>query len=134
MSDQLRARLGDLGVAEYAELRGYVPLREGLGPLYRDSAMFLHISWTEGLPQVLFEAFAAALPVVATDVGGIAEAAGDAVSLVPPGDPDAAAAALRELRDHNALRRTRIVAGNALARRTTIESECSRVADFIAGA
>ena len=54
-----------------------MPLRDGLLALYRSAHVLLHVSWTEGLPQVLFEAFAAGLPVVATDVGGVAEAAGD---------------------------------------------------------
>jgi glycosyltransferase involved in cell wall biosynthesis len=43
---------------------------------YRSSHFLLHTSWTEGLPKVLIEAFAAVLPVVATDVGGIREAVG----------------------------------------------------------
>ena len=65
---------------------GYVPFGEALSALYRASHALLHVSWTEGLPQVLLEAFAAGLPVVATDVGGIGEAVGDAALLVAPGD------------------------------------------------
>ena len=89
----LEDRLRELGVAERAELRGYVPYGPG-SRLYRTATRFLHVSWTEGLPQVLMEAFAAGLPVVATDVGGVAAAVGDAVRLVPPGDAGAAASAL----------------------------------------
>ena len=55
------------------------------------SDVFLHVSWTEGVPQVLFEAFAAGLPVVATDVGGVAQAVDGAALLVAPGDALAAA-------------------------------------------
>ena len=39
------------------------------------------------MPQVLLEAFAARLPVVATAVGGVAQAAGGCALLVPPGTP-----------------------------------------------
>jgi glycosyltransferase involved in cell wall biosynthesis len=131
--DELDERFRELGVEASAELRGYVPLDGGLSSLYRECHMLLHVSWTEGLPQVLYEAFAAALPVVATDVGGIATATGDAVTLIPAGDPDAAARALRELSEDNVLRRSRIAAGNALVRRATIQAECSHVAEFIAG-
>ena len=48
------------------------------------------------MPQVLLEAFAARLPVVATAVGGVA-AAGDRALLVPPGDALAAADQLSRL-------------------------------------
>jgi glycosyltransferase involved in cell wall biosynthesis len=93
----LRERLAALGVADAADLRGYLPLDGGLRDAYREAHAFLHVSRTEGLPQVLFEAFAARLPVVATAVGSVPEAGGDAVLLVEPGDADAADARLREL-------------------------------------
>ena len=46
-------------------------------------------SFTEGLPNVVLEAFAAAVPVVATAVGGTSEVVENGVNgfLVPPGDP-----------------------------------------------
>ena len=96
MEAALVAELQRRGLGEHAELRSYVrTLRGGLAEIYRESHVLLHSSWTEGLPQVLFEAFAAGLPVVATDVGGIAEAAGEAVLLIPPGDGAAAAGRCR---------------------------------------
>jgi glycosyltransferase involved in cell wall biosynthesis len=53
-------------------------------------------SFTEGLPNVLLEAFAAGVPAVATAVGGVPEVVEDGVSgyLVPPGDADALAGRL----------------------------------------
>lgn len=52
---------------------------------------------TEGAPTVLLEALAAGCPVVASDVGGARELLGDAGIVVPPEDPAALAAALRNI-------------------------------------
>jgi glycosyltransferase involved in cell wall biosynthesis len=132
LADDLAARLGTLGVAEGADLKGYVRFDGELPRLYRESHALLHVSWTEGVPQVLFEAFAAALPVVATAVGGVAEAVGDAALLIPPGDPDAAAAALRRIGEDPELRARLAGAGLDRAREVTLESESGRVARFLA--
>ncbi|HEX8075587.1 MAG TPA: glycosyltransferase [Thermoleophilaceae bacterium] len=133
MEDELRGRLTDLGVADAADLRGYVPIDGGLPELYRSSHAFLHISWTEGLPQVLFESFAAGLPVVATDVGGVADAAGDAALLVPPGDAERPAAELARVAAEPELRARLVESGLARVREHTLEAECRRVAEFLAG-
>ena len=83
LGGRLVERLNELGLLEHADLRGYVAFHEGLLELYRDSHAFVHVSWTEGFPQVLIEAFASALPVVATAVGGVTAAADGAALLVP---------------------------------------------------
>jgi glycosyltransferase involved in cell wall biosynthesis len=56
-------------------------------------------SFTEGLPVVVLEALAAAVPVVATAVGGTPEAivAGETGYLVPPGDSQALAQRILDL-------------------------------------
>jgi glycosyltransferase involved in cell wall biosynthesis len=131
MAGDLSQRLRELGVAEQAELRGYVPIDGGLLDLYRSSHVFLHVSWTEGLPQVLYEAFAAGVPIVATAVGGVPEALGEAGLLVPAGDAEAAASALARVAADESLRRRLVGAGFEEARSHTIEAECRRVADFI---
>jgi glycosyltransferase involved in cell wall biosynthesis len=133
MRGELEARLAELGQAARADLKGYVPIDGGLLDLYRSADVFLHVSWTEGLPQVLFEAFAAGLPVVATDVGGVAAAAGDAVLLIPPGDPEAAVDAVRRVAQDPALRERLVRAGAALVREHTLEREASALTAFLAG-
>jgi glycosyltransferase involved in cell wall biosynthesis len=131
MEAKLAERLRELGLFAHAELRGYVPIDGGLRDLYRESHAFLHVSWTEGLPQVLFESFAAGLPLVATAVGGVPEAVGDAGLLVPPADPDAAAAGLRRIVADESLRARLIESGIELARAHTIESESRRLIEFL---
>jgi glycosyltransferase involved in cell wall biosynthesis len=128
---ELAARAGELGVGDRTELRGYVS-HERLRELYLESACMLHVSWTEGVPQVLLEALAAGLAVVATDVGGVRGAVGDVAELIPPGDPGAAVAALRRLRDEPGLRERLVRAGLEHARRHTIESETAALAAFLA--
>jgi glycosyltransferase involved in cell wall biosynthesis len=127
---ELEERLASLGVTDGADLLGYVPVDAGLHDLYRRADYFLHVSWTEGLPQVLFEAFAARLPIVATAVGGVPDAAGDAALLVPPGDADAAVDALIRLADDADLRARLVEAGVERVREHTTAAEIRRVAEF----
>jgi glycosyltransferase involved in cell wall biosynthesis len=131
MQQALAERLVQLGVADRVDLRGHVPADYGLLDIYRASHILLHVSWTEGIPQVLFEAFAAGLPVVATAVGGVSEAAGHLALLVPPGNPDAIVEKLHLLRDDANLRASRIASGIEHARGLTMETECRRVAEFL---
>lgn len=132
LSSDLHARITELGLDSDADLLGYVPNGPALMSQYRAADVFLHASWTEGLPQVLFEAFAAALPVVATDVGGVREAVGDAVVLVPPGDPSSAASAIAAVAADPASRRRLVEAGHRHVRARTIDAEADRVAAFLA--
>jgi glycosyltransferase involved in cell wall biosynthesis len=130
MRAELEERLASLGVADGANLLGYVPVDAGLHDLYRSADFFLHVSWTEGLPQVLFEAFAARLPIVATAVGGVPDAAGDAALLVPPGDAGAAVNALVQLADDAPLRARLVEAGVERVREHTTAAEIRKVAEF----
>ena len=133
LEDALRERLARLGVDKAADLRGYVHLEDGLDDLYRSAHAFLHVSWTEGLPQVVHEAGAARLPLVATAVGGIPDAVDGAAVLVPPGDADAAAAGVLRLASDEELRAGLVDRGLELARAHTLEAETERLSRFIAG-
>ena len=131
LEGDLRARLQELGVADRAELLGYLPLDGGLLDRYRDADVFLHISWTEGLPQVLLEAFAARAPVVATDVGGVGAVAGGAALLVGPGDAPAAARAVRRIVADPDLRARLVASGLDRARERTGDAERRRLVRYI---
>jgi glycosyltransferase involved in cell wall biosynthesis len=131
MREELERRLAELGLADAAEIKGYVPHDRGLAEEYRAAHALLHVSWTEGLPQVLYEAFAAGLPVAATDVGGIRAAVGDAALLAPPGDPGQMARELDRIGREEELRTSLVTAGLSLARSHTIESETANVAAFV---
>ena len=91
LEPELTRKIEELGLQDVVTLRGYVGIDAGLREAYERADAFLHVSWTEGMPQVLIEAFAARLPTVATDVGGVAALADDAALLVPAGDAQAVA-------------------------------------------
>ena len=74
--------------------RGITPRSEELRRLYNDADVFALPTYADAVPNVVVEAMAAGLPVVATDVGAVREMVGDAGVVVPRGDVDALAAAL----------------------------------------
>lgn len=125
-------RASALGVADAIQLTGEVPFGDSLWELYTSSSAFLHVSLTEGVPQVLHEAAAAGLPIVATDVGGVRAALdnGRLGLVVPPRDAVAAVEALERLRTDYVLRRRLVEAGLAAARARTLDAEVDRVAEF----
>jgi glycosyltransferase involved in cell wall biosynthesis len=135
LADELQAEAQRAGVADSIELTGYIPFGPQLFEQYRSAHVFVHVALTEGVPQVLLEAFAAGTAVVATDVGGVAgaTAGGEAALLVRPRDGDALRAAVTTL-VHDERRRDRVVArGRELVERVSLEREAERVARFVAG-
>jgi glycosyltransferase involved in cell wall biosynthesis len=81
----LQRQVDDAGLHSSFILAGF---RKDLDCLLPFIDLLVVPSYTEGLPNVILEAFAVGIPVVATAVGGIPEIVEDAVSgfLVPPGD------------------------------------------------
>jgi glycosyltransferase involved in cell wall biosynthesis len=92
----LERRAAELGVAGRVRFIGPQP-RERVVELFRAAdASIISSSW-ENFPHAVVEALAAGTPVLATATGGVAEVVEDGVNglLVPPGDADALAAAVR---------------------------------------
>jgi glycosyltransferase involved in cell wall biosynthesis len=131
LEGELRAEAKRFGDA--VRFRGHVPNGPELFGLYRASDVFVHTARTEGLPQVLTEAQAAGLPIVATDVGGVRAGLGDGAEslLVPPNDPEALAAAITRVASDRDLRAVFRELGLARARTSTLERQAARVATFI---
>jgi len=95
-----RRRLGLEGMVEFL---GY---REDTAGLYSAADAFVLSSRSEGLPMVLLEAMTAGLPVAATRVGGVPDAAGDGAGiLVDPAAPNELADAMASLAGNADLRR-----------------------------
>jgi glycosyltransferase involved in cell wall biosynthesis len=111
-----------------------VPFGDDLLELYRRAHAFVHVSWTEGVPKVLIEALASALPIVATDVGGVGELleGGRAGMLVPPDDSAALVAAIERVANDGVFRKQLVMQGIERVRELTLEAQAQRVARFIA--
>jgi glycosyltransferase involved in cell wall biosynthesis len=91
---------------------------------------FVLPSRSEGFSNAIVEAMAASLPVVATDVGGNAEAVADGISgfLVPSDDAAGMAAAILQLLSDPSRRRAMGMAGRKLvAEKFTSEAMMSRI-------
>lgn len=131
MFAQLEDRLRTLQLSSHATLAGFIPVDQGLRELYQASDALLHVSWTEGVPQVLYEAFAAGIPVVATDVGGVREAVGDAALLVPPGAPAQSAAAIHRVLTDSRLRQRLVERGTETVREVALEGQVTKLAEFL---
>jgi glycosyltransferase involved in cell wall biosynthesis len=89
----LEALAAELGCAARVRLVGYRP---DVKDLYQAMDVFALSSWREGLPNVLLEAMALEVPVVATRIAGIPRLIrdGDNGLLVEPGDVEGLGRAL----------------------------------------
>jgi glycosyltransferase involved in cell wall biosynthesis len=94
----LRALAAELGIERRVHLLG---LRDDIPRLLGAADVFVQPSLSEGLPLAILEAMAAALPVVASKVGGVHEAVLDGSTgvLVRPGDPEGLAESLAAVLD-----------------------------------
>jgi glycosyltransferase involved in cell wall biosynthesis len=93
LREQLAERIAALGLRDNFVLAGFRDDLDRFVPFFDVLAL---PSFTEGLPNVVLEAMAASVPVVATAVGGTPELLDEGVSgyLVPPGNPAALAGRL----------------------------------------
>lgn len=128
IAKEIAALACELGLDDVVRLRGFVPFGPELNAYYdRATAYVLPSNESEGFPQVLIEAMARGLPVVATAVAGIPYALrdGENALLVPPRHPDALAAAIERLAQDASLYGRCSEGGLAFARAHTLEAQTS---------
>ena len=103
--NELRSLIKNEGLHDKFRFYGHVD-RNTLRELYRESSVFILPSYYEGLPNVILEAMACGLPIVATKVGGIAEVLHHRVNglLISPGDEKAITDSLDQLLGDDDLR------------------------------
>jgi glycosyltransferase involved in cell wall biosynthesis len=106
----------DLGVSRRVRFVGEVISADNLHRCFDVSVLCSH---SEGFPNTVVEGLAAARPIVATSVGGVADVIDDGLSglLIPDNDHLELAAAIGKLRSDAAFARTMAERGQAVARR-----------------
>jgi glycosyltransferase involved in cell wall biosynthesis len=89
----IEAQVNSLGLRDVVTFTGWL---QDLKPAYSAMDVLVISSDNEGTPVSIIEALAAGVRVVSTAVGGVPDllGGGDYGRLVPPGDPDAQAAAV----------------------------------------
>ncbi|MEN8182345.1 MAG: glycosyltransferase family 4 protein [Myxococcota bacterium] len=100
----VRQLASEMGIADRVSFLG---MRTDVSELLAAAQVYVLSSRWEGLPRSIIEAMRAGLPVVASDVGGVAEVVEDGSTgcLVPRGNVGALTARLRELLGSPQLRR-----------------------------
>ena len=93
---EMEARAAELGLTDRVRFLGPLSRRDVLELFRAADASLLSSSW-ENFPHTVVESLAVGTPVIATRVGGVAEVVTDGENglLVPPGDPQALAAAIQ---------------------------------------
>jgi glycosyltransferase involved in cell wall biosynthesis len=129
----VRERAAELGIENIVSLPGFVPVGPKLMAYYRRSDLFVHVAVTEALPQVLIEAQANAVPIVATDVGGVGVVLdnGKAGVLVPSGNAAALAESVERLVADNGRLTALVKRGRELAEMRTLEETSASAAAFL---
>ncbi|MCK4546087.1 MAG: glycosyltransferase [Candidatus Eisenbacteria sp.] len=99
--ERLEALAQDLKISSRVEFTGSVR-HHRIPEALREMSVFVLPSvssrgWVERFGRVLLEAMASGIPVVGSDSGEIPNVVGDGGIIVPEGDPDALASALRDI-------------------------------------
>lgn len=112
LKSDLQAKINEMPLDDHVDLAGHIP-HEQISDLYAEADILVVPSVIapdqdrDGLPNVILEAMASGLPVVASELSGIPEAVtnGETGLLVPPGKDAELADAIQRMGDDNSLRR-----------------------------
>lgn len=107
---------------------------EQMSKWMKASNLFVLASHTEGMPNVMMEAMACGLPVIATTVGGLPEAIGDCEGaiLVPPKNIEALEEAMvKVIADHQLQARMQIASRTRAEERFSVKRNARRILDYL---
>lgn len=119
--------------ADAPQVEGVRPLgfvsEAALAWLYRNAAAFVFPTLYEGFGMPILEAMSAGTPVVTSDLGAMAEVAGDAAALVDPQQPSELADAIERVVGDEAYRERLVAAGRERVTMFTWERTARETAD-----
>lgn len=126
LREELQRQIDQAGLRDCFVLAGF---RGDVDQLMPHADLLVQSSYTEGLANVVLEAMAASVPVLATNVGGTGEVVlhGETGLLVPPGKPQLLAEAmLRMLGDSAALWHMGQAGRRRVIRQFTFQAQCEQ--------
>jgi len=131
--DTFRRGVEAHALAPAVTFAGHVPYGPELFALYDAHDVLVLPSFTEGFPQVVLEAMARGVPVVATSVGGVPRVLRDGVDgrLVAAGDAEAVAGAVVDLLRNETAAAQLASEGQATARRFTRSAQILALNAFL---
>jgi glycosyltransferase involved in cell wall biosynthesis len=120
----LEAQARGLGIAGRVRFSGHAVMGPDLNAHYNAADLFILPSLSEASPRAVLEALGHSLPVIATDVGNVADLldGGRRGVLLPEPTPEALAAAIERLIDDGDFRRRSIREGYRFARDHSMEA------------
>ena len=127
---ELENRARELGVLSHCRFVGF---RRDMPRIYQAMDFLVLPSLTEGLPNVVLEAFAYERPVVATAVGGVPEVVVDGENgwLVPSQDPEKLAAAITKMiRDSESRKRMGKAGRKKVEREFTFDAQTPQLVEI----
>ena len=126
---QLMRLAQELGLSSRIHFLGR---RDDIPQLLKIADVYAHSAHSEGFGIAALEAMAAGVPVVASNLPGLAEVVGEAGILVPPGDSDAMASALNRVLESAELRQKLSSAGRQRAQEFSIEKTAQQFSELYA--
>ncbi|MCP4351170.1 MAG: glycosyltransferase family 4 protein [Desulfobacterales bacterium] len=130
---RLKNLTNELKLGKQVQFAGSIPFGESLWQWFEKSDIFILPSYSEGIPKVLLEAMAFALPIIATRVGGVPWITdnGKAALLIEPGSPDAIKKAVLRLIKDDTLRKSLVQEGFKIAGQYTFEERLSHLVGIL---
>ncbi len=95
--DELRSLSNELGIQDSVVFTGYLPRREDVYNVLKNSTIGVFPSWYEGFCVAAVEAMATGLPVVVSDLDVLHEVVGDPAIFADPSDPVSFEIAIKDL-------------------------------------